>query len=111
MSHLFLLMLRPPPTTTLFPYTTLFRSCCCPTWARPPSRAAWTWARRSSSTSRPSATAINRPTACWRRCSRARRSLDFHRAVSHPAPTRPVVEAAQQIVEIGDGVLQPVLEG
>src|SRR5438270_3347766 len=26
-SHLFLLMIRRPPRSTLFPYTTLFRSC------------------------------------------------------------------------------------
>ena len=45
-------------------------SCCCRTWARPRSKAASTWARRSSSTSRPSPTATSRPTACWRRCSR-----------------------------------------
>ena len=37
--------------------------CCCRTWARPRSRAASTWARRSSSTSRPSSTATSRPTA------------------------------------------------
>ena len=45
--------------------------CCCRTWARPPSKAASTWARRSSSTSRPGSTATSRPTACCRRC------LDF----------------------------------
>jgi hypothetical protein len=33
---------------------------------RPPSKAASTWARRSSSTSRPSWTATTRPTACCR---------------------------------------------
>src|SRR5699024_12642038 len=27
--HFFLLMIRQPPTSTLFPYTTLFRSCLC----------------------------------------------------------------------------------
>src|SRR5437773_5544100 len=26
--HFFFLMIRPPPRSTLFPYTTLFRSCC-----------------------------------------------------------------------------------
>ena len=35
----------------------------CRTWARPRSKAASTWARRSSSTSRPSSTATPRPTA------------------------------------------------
>ncbi len=34
-----------------------------PHMARPRSKAAWTWARRSSSTSRPSPTATSRPTA------------------------------------------------
>ena len=37
-------------------------------WARPRSKAASTWARRSSSTSGPSWTATARPTACCRRC-------------------------------------------
>src|SRR5438309_295259 len=92
--------------------------CCCPTWARPPSRAAWIWARRSSSTSRPSATATSRPTACWRRCSSARRSLDFHRAAFLPQPA-PIAEidragdvvagchqaqeALHQIVDVAEG--------
>ena len=44
-------------------------SWCCRIWARPRSRAASTWARRSSSTSRPSSTATRRPTASIRRCS------------------------------------------
>src|SRR6185437_7344368 len=39
-------------------------------WARRPSKAASTWAKRSSSTSRPSPTGTARPTACSRRCSR-----------------------------------------
>src|SRR5262249_61869714 len=26
--HFFFLIIRPPPRSTLFPYTTLFRSCC-----------------------------------------------------------------------------------
>src|SRR6266487_5365549 len=29
----FFLMIRRPPRSTLFPYTTLFRSCCWPRWA------------------------------------------------------------------------------
>src|SRR5258707_15867927 len=30
----FFLMIRRPPRSTLFPYTTLFRSCCCgPCWS------------------------------------------------------------------------------
>src|SRR5699024_12875649 len=28
--YFFLSMIRPPPRSTLFPYTTLFRSCPCP---------------------------------------------------------------------------------
>src|SRR2546430_3488620 len=28
--HFFFLMIRRPPRSTLFPYTTLFRSCLCP---------------------------------------------------------------------------------
>jgi hypothetical protein len=62
------------------------RWCCCRIWARRRSRAASTWARRSSSTSRPSWTATSRRTACChgrqrqpartpadRRCGRARK--------------------------------------
>ena len=37
------------------------RWCCCRIWARPRSRAASTWARRSSSTSRPSSTGTGLP--------------------------------------------------
>ena len=44
------------------------RWCCCRTWARPRSKAASTWARRSSSTSGPSSTATSRRTGCCRRC-------------------------------------------
>src|SRR5438132_9711534 len=51
----FFLMIRPPPRSTLFPYTTLFRS---PAWpARSPRRSgATTWTRRARrcATSRPS---------------------------------------------------------
>jgi hypothetical protein len=48
------------------------RWCCCRTWARPPSRAGSTWARRSSSTSRPSPTATARPTAWKGTCGQRR---------------------------------------
>src|SRR2546425_1659266 len=33
----FFLMIRRPPRSTLFPYTTLFRSCVRPAWVPPPS--------------------------------------------------------------------------
>src|SRR3712207_7984240 len=42
----FFLMIRRPPRSTLFPYTTLFRSHCCPT-------AAWRRSRCSTSSRRP----------------------------------------------------------
>src|SRR3989304_4791014 len=35
--RLFFLMIRRPPRSTLFPYTTLFRSCCLPA----PCRSSW----------------------------------------------------------------------
>src|SRR5207244_6791106 len=41
-----LLRLRRPPTPTLFPYTTLFRSCVPPAAARPPRPAAGGCPRR-----------------------------------------------------------------
>src|SRR5215203_1060848 len=41
----FFLMIRRPPRSTLFPYTTLFRSRSAPL-VEPPSRAAWGRARR-----------------------------------------------------------------
>src|SRR5690348_18464471 len=44
----FFLMIRRPPRSTLFPYTTLFRSATCPTAARSPSRRA-RWRTPSSS--------------------------------------------------------------
>src|SRR3712207_7967500 len=37
--HFFFLMIRRPPRSTLFPYTTLFRSYLQRGWAR----RAWTW--------------------------------------------------------------------
>src|SRR5260370_24736710 len=43
-------------------------SCCCRIWVRRRSTAASTWARRSSSTSRPSPTAIDLPTGCSKGC-------------------------------------------
>ena len=46
-------------------------SCCCRIWARRRSKAGSRWARRSSSTSRPSPTATARPTASSARCCRA----------------------------------------
>src|SRR3982750_4615483 len=45
----FFLMIRRPPISTLFPYTTLFRSARCVPGRRPPPcaflswRAAWVW--------------------------------------------------------------------
>src|SRR5260363_87690 len=42
----FFLMIRRPPRSTLFPYTTLFRSCSAP--SRTPSRTARPWMRPSS---------------------------------------------------------------
>src|SRR3712207_7076462 len=51
-------MIRRPPRSTLFPYTTLFRSCCC-AQAGARARGCW-WRARGSG-----------PTWCsppWRRC-------------------------------------------
>src|SRR3712207_8366249 len=45
-------MIRPPPRSTLFPYTTLFRSSPSPTAARYGRRVRRAQARRSSSCSR-----------------------------------------------------------
>src|SRR5690606_37268404 len=58
--------------------------CCCPIWARPPSRAASTWARRSSSTSRPSWTAIPRRTGSSWTGARPRSTPRTDRATSVP---------------------------
>src|SRR3712207_6429965 len=41
----FFLMIRRPPRSTLFPYTTLFRSCSRPTC---PERSTWPWASAPS---------------------------------------------------------------
>src|SRR5438876_6066200 len=54
--YFFFLMFRRPPRSTLFPYTTLFRSCASAScWRRPPARA------------RPWATASSTWAASWRR--------------------------------------------
>src|SRR6476620_12227952 len=49
----FFLMIRRPPRSTLFPYTTLFRSCCAPArWRatpRPPRARNGTAVRRTRS--------------------------------------------------------------
>src|SRR5690349_24717937 len=56
--HFFFLMIRRPPRSTLFPYTTLFRSAISGRWtrSRPPQRTtSWrstAWARRSRRPSR-----------------------------------------------------------
>src|SRR6266496_4747751 len=51
-SFFFFLMIRRPPRSTLFPYTTLFRSCPRTTRsAWPPSRSARPWTRSEEHTS------------------------------------------------------------
>src|SRR5690606_41520180 len=74
--HFFFLMSRPPPRSTLFPYTTLFRSC----WT------CWAWSRRSV----PCGRSRRRWNGCrwwWRRspsrcCSRPARATT-HRSEEH----------------------------
>src|SRR5439155_26332390 len=46
-SVLFFLLLRPPPRSTLFPYTTLFRSSCSPPAAPVVGRSAATGGHRA----------------------------------------------------------------
>src|SRR5207249_10439017 len=65
----FFLMIRPPPPSTLFPYTTLFRSrsrsrgCACTR----PIPTSCGWARRVMRTGQtPSAVSTRRPTAARR---------------------------------------------
>src|SRR5207249_9953681 len=55
LSLLFLLLIPPPPPSTLFPYTTLFRSSCSTASSSPLRRS---WSRRSTSPSSPMA-------RCW----------------------------------------------
>src|SRR6516162_11313755 len=47
--HFFFLMIRRPPRSTLFPYTTLFRSPPRPPGKRPGSRRPYSWPRRRGS--------------------------------------------------------------
>src|SRR3954452_6006700 len=65
-------------------------SCCCPIWGRPRSKGASTWARRSSSTSRPSSTATRRRTACWKPCSEASCRL-YHGCPAEMRDTRRII--------------------
>src|SRR5205823_14403486 len=61
----FFLMIRRPPRSTLFPYTTLFRSAIC-------ARCTWPRPRRSSSRSSAfswASSASGRPSRCWRGCA------------------------------------------
>src|SRR5437588_4935345 len=67
-------MLRPPPRSTLFPYTTLFRSPPCTGCSR--RRAA---RRRRSATRRGSATGR----ACWPRTARRRPTRCCSRSEEH----------------------------
>src|SRR5258708_15979269 len=62
-------MIRRPPRSTLFPYTTLFRSTCCPRWPTPDSTPS---PRGPAATRRPR----SRPTAT----TRPRR---WHRSEEH----------------------------
>src|SRR5471032_770384 len=55
MCFFFFLMIRRPPRSTLFPYTTLFRSCCCPR----PRRACWSPTRSASSRTDRKSTRLN----------------------------------------------------
>src|SRR5438309_8623576 len=61
---LFFLMIRPPPRSTLFPYTTLFRSPSAP--------PSW-WTRRSSGSSAPPTSARARSSPPAAMCSTASR--------------------------------------
>src|SRR5262249_60547204 len=63
-SLFFLLMIRPPPRSTLFPYTTLFRS---PSPRRPSATSA---SRRGSCSSCPTAS-----TSCTSTCKRSRHPI------------------------------------
>src|SRR5215216_7911554 len=57
----FFLMIRRPPRSTLFPYTTLFRSCRSPWRRRARPRAAAAGLRRSTGACRPRARAGDPP--------------------------------------------------
>src|SRR5258708_29896957 len=61
-------MIRRPPRSTLFPYTTLFRSTSVPSVRRPPARRRRGTTSRTCSGSSPPATAASLPTT---RCQRS----------------------------------------
>src|SRR6202789_4679858 len=51
LDNIFFLMIRRPPRSTLFPYTTLFRSTCLEAPRTPGARARWRGSGRHSSRS------------------------------------------------------------
>src|SRR5206468_10455877 len=72
-SFLFFLLLRPPPRSTLFPYTTLFRSRGSPRSTRRPVSGWWRWRwPRSSSPTTPAAGSWCAPGSPSPRTRRAR---------------------------------------
>src|SRR5260370_37696325 len=59
----FFLMIRRPPRSTLFPYTTLFRSLARHGWPNSPTTAPAGPANARSATRRPSSSRCRRPTS------------------------------------------------
>src|SRR5437763_426883 len=73
----FFLTTRPPPTSTLFPYTTLFRSTTCSPSCQ---QANFTGALANESTSRPSSFLVSKAPVKDRKSTRLNSS---HRCISY----------------------------
>src|SRR2546430_1398074 len=86
-------MIRRPPRSTLFPYTTLFRSCRCESWA---SRSAVTIPDRLRASDRPHASPRSNPQDSIRPTPRKRRG----ETVSRPDP---LVRATHLLLLCGAG--------
>src|SRR5260221_3492420 len=81
----FFLMIRRPPRSTLFPYTTLFRSGTC-TWPKPDAARdpVYGWADRKSTRLNSSHTVISYAVFCLKKKKTTKRNREQHQ---RPAPT------------------------
>src|SRR5215216_7588025 len=76
----FFLMIRRPPRSTLFPYTTLFRSHARPAWRRPsPHPRGWPWRDRKSTRLNSSHQIISYAVFCLKKKKKKQKNQSFNK--------------------------------
>src|SRR2546425_11569278 len=85
-------MIRRPPRSTLFPYTTLFRSPARPSWRR------WSTRRRSIASSKASSKAMRGTNCCSLGCDSRADRIARMTFITSPPLGRPTDQAARNLV-------------